>query len=79
MSEPQSETLRTLLTTMADRLAATGPTHPMTDGDRRDMAHDVTGGKEPMHSAVLARTVPICPGATRGDYARILRAEAGAA
>jgi hypothetical protein len=79
MSEQQNETLRTHLTTMADRIAATGPTHPMTEGDRRDIAHDITGGKEPMYSAVLDRSAPMCPGATRGDYARILRGEADTA
>ncbi|WP_406365244.1 hypothetical protein [Streptomyces sp. NBC_00645] len=68
--------LRALLIGLADRLAAEDPDEPMTDRSRLDLARQLTEGKDPQHSALLARTVHRAPGATRSQYAQLLRADA---
>ncbi|WP_392967226.1 hypothetical protein [Streptomyces sp. LN245] len=68
--------LRALLILMADHLAADEPTEPMTEAARLHLAHQLTEGQDPQHSALLARTVLDAPHASRADYAQLLHAEA---
>jgi hypothetical protein len=68
--------LRALVILMADRLAAEEPDEPMTEASRLGLARQLTEGEGPQRSALLARTVLGAPGATRSEYAQLLRMEA---
>jgi len=68
--------LRALLILMADRLAAEEPHEPMAEGSRLQLAHELTEGEDPQRSALLARSILAAPGATRSEYAQLLRTQA---
>ncbi|MEV6014710.1 hypothetical protein [Streptomyces sp. NPDC051997] len=66
-------TLRALLTAMAAHLTTEEPAEPMTERARLDLVRDLTDSHEAAHADLLARTVHVAPGATRRQYAEILR------
>ncbi|MEU4169471.1 hypothetical protein AB0F46_21670 [Streptomyces sp. NPDC026665] len=68
--------LRALLILMADHLVADEPGEPMTEAGRLQLAHQLTDGQDPHHSALLARSVFAAPGASRAEYAQLLRVQA---
>lgn len=69
-------TLRALLTTMADRLTNEEPDDPMTEAGRLDLARELAGRDTDIHTSLLASSVHVAPGATRGQYAAVLLAVA---
>lgn len=72
----QSEAVRALLITMADRLTHDEPGDPITEADRLALCRELTQGDEPLYSLLRARSAERWRVSTRGQYADRLRAKA---